>query len=171
MLRVALADLRAGAVETNDEIPAGDPRFAAADVEVIAPISVRGRASRAGEGQYYWRVTFETRLRAECRRCLSPVEVPMVESVGVVLSTDPHASESEGFYLLPPRAQDVDLTEPLREEFLLALPHFVECRPDCKGLCPSCGANLNEGPCGCGRASDSRWDALRALADHDSPES
>lgn len=170
MLRASLADLRGGAVETDGEIPAGDPAFASDEVKIVAPIKVRGRLSRAGEGSYYWRVSFETTLKAECRRCLTPTLVPLSESAGVILSTDPKATEGEGFYLIAPKARDIDLTEPLREEFLLALPHFVECRPDCKGLCPTCGADLNEGPCRCAKPADPRWNALRALTEQDSPK-
>ena len=40
----------------------------------------------------------------------------------------------------------------------------VLCREDCKGLCPKCGRNLNEGPCGCDlHEEDPRWDALKGL--------
>jgi len=42
-----------------------------------------------------------------------------------------------------------DLTELLRQSILLALPMRPLCSEECKGLCPHCGANLNEGPCGC----------------------
>jgi uncharacterized protein len=169
MLRVALADLRGGAVETVGEIPAGDPLFASDEVTLVAPVAVRGRLSRAGEGQYYWQVAYQTVVRAECRRCLATVDVPVDEKAGLVFATDPGATETEGYYVLPARAQDVDLREPLREELLLALPRFVECRPDCRGLCPTCGANLNDGPCGCGTAADPRWDALRALTKPEAP--
>jgi uncharacterized protein len=98
------------------------------------------------------------------------VDVPVSEKVGLVFATDPSATEGEGYYLVPARAQEIDLRQALREEVLLALPQFVECRPDCKGLCPTCGANLNEGPCGCGKAPDPRWDALRVLAKPDEPK-
>jgi uncharacterized protein len=51
----------------------------------------------------------------------------------------------------------------VREELGLAVPKFLECRDDCRGLCPNCGKDLNAGPCGCAApAVDPRW---RALAD------
>jgi uncharacterized protein len=50
------------------------------------------------------------------------------------------------------------------EEFVLALPPAPLCKPDCKGLCPSCGANLNSGGCSCARDEpDSGLAALRNL--------
>ena len=43
----------------------------------------------------------------------------------------------------------IDVTELLRDELLAAQPLKNLCKADCKGLCPKCGANLNEGECGC----------------------
>ncbi len=57
----------------------------------------------------------------------------------------------------------LDLASLLWEEFSLALPDKPLCRPDCKGLCPSCGRSLNHGMCGCvAESGDSRFDALRS---------
>ena len=47
----------------------------------------------------------------------------------------------------------LDLTEEVREAIILSLPMFPVCHPECKGRCPSCGANLNEGDCGCSPCS------------------
>ena len=58
----------------------------------------------------------------------------------------------------------VDLTSEMRESILLAFPTYPRCRPDCKGLCPFCGANLNEGSCNCRRRNASGWDALEGLS-------
>src|SRR5574341_1254798 len=59
----------------------------------------------------------------------------------------------------------VDLRPAVREELILAVPRFVECRADCRGLCPRCGKDLNAGPCGCPPATDLRWAALASLKD------
>ncbi len=48
----------------------------------------------------------------------------------------------------------LDVTEVVRQHLLLALPMVPVCRPDCQGLCPRCGANRNQGPCGCPREED-----------------
>lgn len=58
----------------------------------------------------------------------------------------------------------LDLASLLWEEFSLALPVKPLCKPDCRGLCPVCGKNLNEGACSCSRESgDPRLAALRQL--------
>jgi len=64
----------------------------------------------------------------------------------------------------------MDLTEPVRQALLVAIPMRPLCREDCKGLCLECGANLNYVDCGHRQvASDNRWDALRALNIADFP--
>jgi len=58
------------------------------------------------------------------------------------------------------------LEEAVREQVLLALPLKMICREDCKGLCPQCGQNLNEGPCSCTAPNhDLRWSALKEIRD------
>lgn len=58
----------------------------------------------------------------------------------------------------------LDLDELLREDILLDLPSKYLCSPDCKGLCPKCGKNLNEGDCGCDRKEiDPRLEVLKSL--------
>jgi uncharacterized protein len=98
------------------------------------------------------------------------VLVPVDESRALIFSADDETPEGEGCYVIDERARDLDLTEALREEVFLAVPAFVECRPDCKGLCPRCGANLNDGPCGCPPAGDPRWDALKGLSEASNPK-
>jgi uncharacterized protein len=163
MLRVALSEVHAGPVDTTGELAPEDPRLAGTDWPLTQPLRVRGRLSSAGDDKYYWRVAFDTAVRAECRRCLASIEMPVSESRGLIFAADEETPEGDGCYHVPARARELDLSEVLREELVLAMPVFVECRPDCKGLCPRCGANLNDGPCECAPASDPRWDALKAL--------
>lgn len=69
-----------------------------------------------------------------CSRCLGPVEVTFGEDL-------------EETY---PLTQDtIDLTEDLRQALALSIPERILCREDCQGLCATCGANKNLGPCRC----------------------
>ena len=62
------------------------------------------------------------------------------------------------------KTEFVDLTDELRESIILHLPTYPVCREDCRGVCPQCGKNLNEGPCSCVDARhDDRWDILDRL--------
>ena len=57
----------------------------------------------------------------------------------------------------------LDLEEAVRQYWTSALPMQPVCRPDCRGLCPQCGQDLNERACSCAPEEDERWSALRQL--------
>ena len=160
MLQYDLRDLARGPVETQAEVAAEDPLFAGLDIALAGPVRVGGRLQATGEDRFYWHGTLHTVVAAECRRCLTPVSVPVAADIGALFAAD--AVDDPDAYPLPPHATEVDLRPAVREELVLAAPGYVVCREDCRGLCPRCGKDLNAGPCGCGPAADPRW---RALAD------
>lgn len=59
----------------------------------------------------------------------------------------------------------LDLDELVWEDVILSLPMQWLCKPECKGLCPICGADLNKGDCGCKKPGDPRFDILESLLD------
>jgi uncharacterized protein len=103
---------------------------------------------------------------AVCSRCLTPLEADFDLKLREVFEEDPIEDET-----YPLRHDEIDLEQPIRDLVVPELPPVPLCDEGCLGLCPSCGNNLNEGPCGCGSESrDPRWDALRALVLTDDPE-
>ncbi|MBU6317180.1 MAG: DUF177 domain-containing protein [Acidobacteria bacterium] len=94
-----------------------------------------------------------------CRRCLEPtggVSVSEVHELYQRVITDPDAFEIIG--------DQIDLKPVAREAVLLDAPTTPLCDPECKGLCPTCGANLNEATCQCAPPpADPRWAALDQL--------
>ena len=165
MLRVDLRELALGPVETRGELAPGDPLFAATDIVLREPVVVGGRLQGIGDGRFYWHGTLRTVAQGECRRCLAQVFAPVAADVGALFTQDAEALEDPESYAVAAEATDVDLTPAIREEVLLAVPRYVLCREDCRGLCPRCGQDLNAGPCGCSPASDTRWQPLQALKD------
>lgn len=163
MLQVDLRELARGPVETRAELAAEDPLFADLGVTLAAPVQVSGRLQATGEGRFYWQGRFRTAVQAECRRCLKELLLPVDAEVGALFSQEQDALDDPDAFPLPPHAEVVDVTPALREEMFLAVPRYVECRPDCKGLCPHCGKDLNAGPCDCRAADDPRWAALAQL--------
>ena len=164
MLRIDLGLVRAGGIETPGQVEASDPLWRGTDVTLAGPLRVAGRFSSAGEGKYFWHARMEAVLRLECRRCLTPVDAPLSQDLRLVFVTEEDALDDDiGCYVIPARAAELDLRDAIREELVLAMPRFVECGADCRGLCPDCGANLNAGPCGCRPRRDARWDALGGL--------
>jgi uncharacterized protein len=163
MLRIDLAAAREGPVETSATIAKDHPLVVASGLTLASPLTVTGRFTTAGAGRYYWQARLTTVVRAECRRCLAPVDVPLSQPLGLVFVAAEDAPSDDDCYIVPKRAAVLDLTEAVREELLLAVPQYVECRDDCRGLCPQCGADLNAGPCGCQPEMDPRWEALIKL--------
>jgi uncharacterized protein len=105
--------------------------------------------------------------RAECRRCLKPVGGELncdVREVFRPRQPGERASDDEETY--PLTGDQLDLRPLVRDALLLGLPIAPLCREDCAGLCPTCGSDLNEGPCSCAAPDpDPRWGALEALRD------
>ncbi len=125
------------------------------------------RVGSAGSGEVIVRGAVRGKLSRECRRCLTPVIKELDTEVTMVFAPSDDLGEDDGeIRLLDPSEIELDLGPPLREELMLSVPRYVECRQDCRGLCPRCGVNLNEEECDCNESEpDSRWDALRALKD------
>ncbi|MDH7600923.1 MAG: DUF177 domain-containing protein [Armatimonadota bacterium] len=105
------------------------------------------------------RGSFSTTVELECSRCLRAhsmlLELPIEEELqiaGHTIEMLEAADEDE----IPEEEREplfvdniFDLTELIRQSILLALPIKPLCSEECRGLCPHCGANLNDGPCGC----------------------
>ena len=151
MLRVDIRDLARGPVRTDGRLGPDDPAFRGLDLGLTGPVTVDGQLQVTGDGEYLWRGHVHGEVRGECRRCLTEVydEVDL-DVDAAVFSADPDAADDPDFYPLAERATSVDVTEVVREELALAAQaDLLLCRDDCAGLCPTCGADLNAGPCEC----------------------
>jgi uncharacterized protein len=98
---------------------------------------------------------FETRVRLSCSRCLADYDTPLAADFNLSFSREQPSRHAEvelgaeeiGLILF--HGEEIDLHDAVQEEVLMAVPMKTLCRPDCKGLCPQCGADLNQGDCGC----------------------
>jgi DUF177 domain-containing protein len=101
----------------------------------------------------------------ECRRCLRPLaDMLLVDVEERYAEPDPTGRRVVDPGAFPIEHGQVDLAPMVREGVLLAVPDAPLCRPDCPGLCPTCGADLSLGPCGCPtEVRDERWAALNQL--------
>jgi uncharacterized protein len=97
-----------------------------------------------------------------CRRCAEPVSGELHIGVHERFADVPLASASDE-ELYPISDDDIDLGPMVRDAIVLELPMAPLCRDDCAGLCPQCGANRNEGDCGCVAPRDPRWANLDVL--------
>lgn len=126
---------------------------------IDGPMSVTGRVVGTIDGA---RATFSARATAElaCNRCLTEWS----EEIAVEGSQHYRIEPDEDGYAIVDGM--VDVAGPAQDELALALPATPLCREDCRGLCPTCGSDLNRDPCdGHGDDSDSPFAALRDLFD------
>ena len=119
-------------------------------------------------------VKARARIRGTCSRCLAPAESPI--EIEFQEEFIPVIDPASGKHITPGEADEgfvidsdlmLDLGEPLRQYALMASPSKPLCQPDCAGLCPSCGTNLNEGSCSCRAEGDEKWQARAALNEKD----
>jgi DUF177 domain-containing protein len=130
-----------------------DPRF---DPDATVEVSLRLESLTDG-------LVVDGQIRApwadSCRRCLTDATGMVVSDVTELYQqviTDPDAFEIVG--------DQIDLGAMIREHILLEAPLAPLCRPDCAGLCPTCGTDLNLSTCDCVVTDvDPRWEALTQL--------
>jgi len=149
------------------------------EVRQRAPLRTAGRADLVEEHHGKHKVVQDIRLKGKlntslevaCARCLEPVVHEVARDFDLLyrpLGTDAGHEELSvtdaeaeiGYY----QGGGLLLEDVLREQVLLAVPLKTVCREDCKGLCPHCGKNLNEGRCSCADpVEDPRWAALKDI--------
>ena len=166
MLKVDLGRLeREYKLPIGEEIPQDAPLLKDSGVALAEPLRVEGEAQQAG-ADVLIRGGFKGIVAMECRRCLRDVTVPVEEEFTLLFRAGLDAAQAaeEDAYPLPERGTELDIADAMREQVLLAAPRFAICDEACRGLCPQCGANLNEASCDCTVASaEPRWAALRNL--------
>jgi uncharacterized protein len=129
-------------------------------------VPVRLDVTRMVHHGWSLRLRFTAVLTGPCMRCLEPA-APEVEVDAREVEQPGGGEELDSPYV---SGEELDLRRWAHDAFALALPAQVLCRPDCAGLCPRCGANLNREPEHAHEPEkDPRWAALDALR-FDEPE-
>jgi uncharacterized protein len=171
MLSLHLGRIRT-AQERFEQVYAPDA-FASDEPEafkIAAPIALKFDIFK-DKAQFRLVGDVQTTLELHCDRCLEPFLLPVDSSFD--LRYQPHTSNTgEGereieeddlttaFY----ENETIDLTQLMREQFYLSLPMKPLCAEDCRGLCVTCGANLNRETCDCKREwEDPRLAVLKTL--------
>ncbi|HYF28462.1 MAG TPA: DUF177 domain-containing protein [Baekduia sp.] len=159
---LAALQMRAGDGRRLDLDVLLEPLVFGADTYAVtpSPVTVRLDVSRMVGNGWSLRLRFTASVDGPCMRCLTEAS-PAYEVDAREVDSPGQGEELESPYV---EGDLLDLQSWARDAFALAMPAQVLCRPDCAGLCPQCGADLNEDP---GHhhepAPDPRWAALREL--------
>ncbi len=104
----------------------------------------------------------EAHTREQCVLCLTEVDQIVTSQIAELYIYPPENAPADA--LTVGDDAHLDLAPLIREDMLVSKPIRILCRPDCKGLCPNCGQNWNDGPCNCQEdTTDPRWAALAKL--------
>ena len=164
LLREPIGSIRACDIADTLSVEVDDDLPVERSVRVSGPVELL----RTRDGVLV-RAPLDAELEDSCSRCLRDYTAPqelMIEEEYL-----PTVDPVTGAHLPPPaeptaflidHAHHLDLTEAVRQAVVLERPMQPLCRPDCRGLCPICGADLNETTCTCDDSLiDARWAKLR----------
>ena len=152
-------DLAVRKVHIRKSYAPGSIDYSLNEVKQLEPLEVNATAELL-EGQIRVTGELQTRIEMVCARCLEPVLEEVHRNFDLfyqpLLKGTPNEEErlkdddtEIGFF----EGEGLFLADVLKEQVLLSLPMKVICQSDCRGLCPSCGANLNHEDCRCERRS------------------
>jgi uncharacterized protein len=167
---VTVDQIREGGLSLDETLPESFLGHALAEVKDTGfrpdgPALLHVKLQKTGSGVLL-RGSTEVAVHTACRRCLADVHlrVPVSFTLNLVSKAalahggaggEDDETEQGGTFDLERADEElfdgktIDLDPLVREQVILALPMHASCREDCKGLCGSCGKNLNEGECGC----------------------
>ena len=121
--------------------------------------------------EYFCQAKINAQVEVECARCLKPYEAEIdTETDFIACSQHEHEknkdiSDNEDYLFFEGGGQTVDLSKHFGQAIILSLSLKPLCSDECRGLCSSCGVNLNEKQCDCKKETiDPRWEKLQELA-------
>ncbi|MDR3271457.1 MAG: DUF177 domain-containing protein [Peptococcaceae bacterium] len=132
--------------DLREQFPAVE--FDGEQIVFVAPIHVQIAVTNA-EKELWARGTIQSEMRVACSRCLEEFRQPLAipyedEWIAVGQATEEQAETALLF-----EKDEIEIQDRVMEQILLSLPMKTLCSADCRGLCPSCGQNLNLGQCQC----------------------
>ncbi|WP_430882832.1 YceD family protein [Fusibacter sp. JL216-2] len=129
-------------------------------IESAKPVRLEGQVYKVDDDVLV-DVTYEVELKLSCDRCLKDVTMKIDGRITRDILEEQHQDpDHEAMQILIDH--ELDLQYVLKEDLLLNMPMQVLCDPECQGLCPVCGADLNTDPCDCDNEKiDPRLEGLK----------
>jgi len=154
-VRITLEELELHPIVVSKTYSPGTLDYHGAEFRQASPLKVDAVAELRGS-EIRVRGHLGTSLEASCDRCLGPVVIPVHRNFDLFyrqVSTIARSEEIElpqdelevGFF----SGDGIEFDDVLTEQVILSVPMKLICNPDCRGLCPVCGSNLNVEKCGC----------------------
>ncbi len=135
MLKISVRDVTSNGLVLSEKVDQAAIGLSDNDVQYLSPIAIKAKVERV-ENTILAHVTVDGDFSLVCARCLEDVK-------------EKKHQEFDFDYPIEKGVEFIELGEDIRQELILNLPTRVLCKADCKGLCPSCGGNLNGNACKC----------------------
>lgn len=136
------------------------------NVDHASDLHVKGTITDVNE-ELLVQFTYKGKLQLKCDRCLEPFEYELEGEAFKEIKPESYSekeSEDDDFYYY--EGEDLEISTLVLDDIVFNLPLQMVCNPDCKGLCPKCGANLNKQDCECEKESiDPRFEVLKGFFD------
>jgi uncharacterized protein len=164
-MRIPISEIRQGVQDFKFTMDLPGLQVGMAGVE-LHMADVRAHVTMLGD-DFLVEIAVENEGDFVCDRCGEPHRKSIqgkVNTLFVSAANDEPREGNDEVRILPQEARAIDILQDAVDALLLAVPVKILCKESCMGLCPSCGKNLNDGPCSCtAESGDSRWDALKNI--------
>jgi uncharacterized protein len=162
-LRINVTDVLNGqalSIPVKIEMELDKETMADHSIESAKPVRLEGQVYKADD-DIIVDVTYEVEVELRCDRCLKDVTMKIEGRITRDILEEQHQDpDHEAMPILIDH--ELDLQYAIKEELLLSMPRQVLCDPECQGLCPVCGADLNTDPCDCDNEKiDPRLEGLK----------
>lgn len=134
-VKISVNHIPFNGLEVEEEIDSRELELETQDIKFRNPVKVKANISKITNAVAV-NLDIKASYYTDCSRCLEEVNVDFNKALKL------------NFQIVSVN-QIIDLNTDIREEIILEYPMQPLCKPDCKGLCKTCGKNLNESACGC----------------------
>jgi uncharacterized protein len=172
----SVKELELRKVHFKVSFPPGEIEYFDPGLRQVTPLEAEGSAELLANmlGEIRVQGRLSVTMEADCDRCLESARYPIESDFDLfylpAAAANPHRPGEEveiddgevelAFY----EGGGLELKDILREHILLSMPMQRVCDEKCRGICPQCGQNRNQTPCGCQtKSADDRWEALKSL--------
>ncbi len=143
------------------EISLGSIDLKGRDVSISEPLKFKGEIFRL-DGQNTIQLKIFYKFGESCNRCLTYTTKDVVTSLYGTLYDESQDLDEDNDEIIFYENYKLNLREYILSQVILSLPMTLTCSPDCRGLCPTCGVNLNNSKCNCVNESiDPRLEVLK----------
>jgi uncharacterized protein len=153
-----------GKIDIETKLDFADVDFLGENFHFEEPLNLSGKIYNNGKSL---RLTLDVtgKMQVHCARCMKPMVTDVDFEVSEdFMQGDGETAEEDDIILF--EGTKIELLEVVSNSFFMNVSGKYLCSEDCKGLCPHCGKNLNEGDCGCEDDDiDPRWAGLKAIMD------